>query len=163
MPVFTVLLKMSSAAEAETLQSPLMFGAAHHLAKRELGSTAMFPSSSSLSSSSSSSYSSSSSCSSSSYSSSSASASFALSSGIYSAAPVSFGLTVTSNVHGPSASVPHGGVGLRSVAGMQGGHMSKAMGKAWVSGDGWVPGDALSPSKCLALSPTKIVSASPSS
>eukprot|EP00904_Undaria_pinnatifida_P013631 jgi/Undpi1/9399/HiC_scaffold_27.g11856.m1 len=148
-------LALVGGAEADSFQSPFIYGSANRPIKRDLSTTAIFPSSSSLSSSSSSSYSSSSS---SSYSSSSVSASFALSSGIYPAAPVSFGLTVTSNVHGPSP-LPHGAAGLRSGGGLQGG----VMGKAWGTGDGWVPGESVSPSKCLSLSPTQIISTSPSS
>lgn len=72
-------------------------------------------------------------------------------------APVGFGLTVHHQVP-----LPHGGAGLRSagqgVQGTYGGTISGAsssLSKAWVSGDTWATGEAISPSKCLSLSPVK--------
>ncbi|CAM9468061.1 unnamed protein product [Ectocarpus sp. 13 AM-2016] len=84
--------------------------------------------------------------------------------GVY---PIGFGLAVHSQVP-----LPHGGAGLRS-AGQGSAHENSGSSKAWVPGDMWATtattttsGDAMSPSKCLSLSPAKAVTAlatSPSS
>ncbi|CAM9496732.1 unnamed protein product [Ectocarpus sp. 4 AP-2014] len=84
--------------------------------------------------------------------------------GVY---PIGFGLAVHSQVP-----LPHGGAGLRS-AGQGSAHENGGLSKAWVPGDMWATtatmttsGDAMSPSKCLSLSPAKAVTAmatSPSS
>ncbi|CAM9816461.1 unnamed protein product [Ectocarpus sp. 8 AP-2014] len=84
--------------------------------------------------------------------------------GVY---PIGFGLAVHSQVP-----LPHGGAGLRS-AGQGSAHENGSLSKAWVPGDMWATtattttsGDAMSPSKCLSLSPAKAVTAmatSPSS
>ncbi|CAB1110158.1 unnamed protein product [Ectocarpus sp. CCAP 1310/34] len=84
--------------------------------------------------------------------------------GVY---PTGFGLAVHSQVP-----LPHGGAGLRS-AGQGSAHENGGLSKAWVPGDMWATtattttsGDAMSPSKCLSLSPAKavtVMAASPSS